>query len=200
MNFRKNMTCLGKEFNLSVSDKMIKAMIEYSEDAETLKKVVNDCQFYVKLIGADFENRYQYNITIKRNNQEYNFKYTISSLDSFYLSLEPQKLLSVWYDFSYLDDMKKKFSVNSCFIPSQLTCGKVMFKCTEIENHFIYNFLTGLKDEYFICIDYTLDEFAQEFCEGMKITEIISLFNNIQNNADKLKRLFTEQELTSFPS
>ena len=190
---RKDMITLGKQFKLDVTDNMLDMMEEYTEDFTTLQDTIKSCEFLIKLVGTDDNNRYIYNISIIRNNKREDFKFTISSYDSFYLEVNYNQLLS---NFNYIINLSSKYGIK---INYDIKYPLIERKRKEFYKTFLYSFLCCLQGDYY-CQDMSIDEFAEELCQGMKVSEINKLYSDIQNQAQKMEALFTSDEITSFPA
>lgn len=66
----------------------------------------------------------------------------------------------------------------------------------------LYSILCCIRSDYCVARDYpVLDDFAQEFClSKMKISEIIEAHTKAIRFAQDISRVFTEEEIESFPS
>ena len=72
---------------------------------------------------------------------------------------------------------------------------------TEGKTPDLYSILCCIRSDYSTAMDYpVLDDFAQEFCEGMKVSEIIEAHTETMKFARDISRVFTEEEIDSFPS
>jgi len=191
---------LGDSFKLSITDRSLGMMGEYSDDFETLKKVVQDFNFMVKMTGVDNDNRYKFviNIINKTTTKQHAFDYTCSLYDSFYLDTNAYNYND--YDYKYKVDQVKKYKLSK----NTIDMDKYEVRKGQLDfiNSFLYSVLCCLKSDYYCSSNYfiDIDDFMDNLMPDSKISEVLKVWNDINIQAKKMNSLFTEKQIESFPS
>ena len=190
------MNQFGKRKKLDINDEMKNICLEYSDESETLKKILNNLSCYYTLVGQDDQYRYKYNIELSYKDNRLCCPFTISINDSFWVSYDG-------YGDSYFIQHAQKYTMlyNSYTAPSTQ---KRYEKRKEIKNHLLYNVLTSLKSEYYCSEEFlSFEDFCNEFYYESRLSDypvVLQTYNQINQQIRELKNLFSDTEILSFPN
>jgi hypothetical protein len=175
-------------FNTSLTLQENDTALQYSEDTESLKSLMQEVTVNIKTIGDtlyfqdDKKPRHTLSVTIKRNNKQISFKFGMSIYDTeilskFQINATDNKTFGMSFKYDTEELNTKLKEIKSGMLYSILCCVKTDYSCP-----------SEFKD---FCTDYGYDEDSRK---------AEKTFRECIIQANKLHRIFTDDEIECLPS
>jgi hypothetical protein len=182
-----------EKFETVKNETAIQKCLQYSDEPENLKKLLNELEVNIKFTGIkkhfieDKEERLTGTFQLIRNNKiiEFDFGFSINDTEMFSTDISRFNVDSKKY--------KNKFYDNSTALNMAIRKDKI-----EFFNGLLYDCLSTCRMESVCPIDF--DDFCNEFGYSNDSIQATKIFKACLKQSAKLQKIFSETEINFLPS